>query len=102
MTYSDAPLSLTYQHSDGLSKSNIGTIEITVIATNSRPAQGYANLQTFEEQLVDIRMLGFDLENDSLTFFITELPKNGQLYRQVDGSFIDIPIITLNARFTMT
>lgn len=78
-----------FRANDGLDFSaNQATVTINVVAVNDRPVATDQTAQTNEDTEVAITLTGTDTENNALTFRITTLPTDGQLFQQ-DGTPIN-------------
>ena len=64
--------SFTYKANDGELDSNIASVTITVNPVNDAPVVQNQSASTNEDTVVDITLLGSDIENDTLTYSIVE------------------------------
>ena len=71
--------SFTYKVNDGEDDSNLVAVTITVDPVNDSPQTTDQTLSTPEDNSIDIVLAASDIDNDPLTFLITENPSNGIL-----------------------
>jgi len=69
----------TFQVTDGIADSNVGTVSVTVAPVNDVPTADPQTVITVEDGVVVITLTGSDLETDSgdLVFTITQAPAHG-------------------------
>ncbi|WOC39419.1 Ig-like domain-containing protein [Polaribacter sp. HL-MS24] len=88
--------SFTYTANDVTLDSEPATVTITVTAVNDSPVVSSAVASTNEDTAVDITLSGTDIEEDELTFAVTD-PSNGTVV--LDGAVVTY---TPNADFNST
>ena len=74
----------TYKANDGNVDSNVATVTITVNAVNDAPTTSDISISTNEDNAVSITLVGTDIENDNLAFFIEQQPSSGTV--TIDGN----------------
>jgi len=70
--------SFTYYADDGFA-GDIGTVSLTVNATNDAPVANAASVSGSEDASIDIAISGDDADSDLLSFTIVTAPSNGSL-----------------------
>ncbi len=73
----------TFWVNDGSEDSAVATISITVVAQNDTPVADLQTLTLNEDQSLNIGLSGSDIDNDTLTYRVTNNPVNGQLTGQL-------------------
>ena len=99
--------SFTYHVSDGLSDSNLATVNITVIAVDDAPVAADDTYTTDEDSGLTVAapaVLGNDSDGDgdSLTAVLDTAPGNGTLSLNADGSFSYTPDADFNGSDSFT
>ena len=84
LTYSPAPDfngpdSFTFKVNDGTSDSNIATVSITVNPVNDAPIAFNQTITVVEEELINITLVGTDVDGDLLTYVLVTTPGQGIL-----------------------
>ena len=74
--------SLTFKVSDAEQTSNIATVHIDIAPVNDAPRVSDNAISTYAETPVDIILSAVDIENDPVTYEITDGPYNGTLSGQ--------------------
>ena len=70
---------LTYVASDGKLSSDIGTVDVTVVAVNNPPVAIERSITTLEDTRVAIILKAIDIESETLTYSIISNPSHGVL-----------------------
>ncbi len=88
--------SFTFKASDGSADSNIATITITVNPVNDAPVASPVSYSTDEDQPLSVALPGLqvyvtDVDSALLTFAAVDLPLNGTLNLNPNGSFTYTP-----------
>ena len=71
--------SFTFKANDGTADSNIATVSITVTAVNDAPVAQGQNLTTAEDTVLDVVIVGTDVDGDSLSYRVVGQPTHGTL-----------------------
>lgn len=71
--------SFTFKANDGAIDSNVATVSINVVAQNDAPVAQNQTVTTNEDTATIVTLTGSDIENDALTFSITQQPAHGTL-----------------------
>ncbi|MGI6260130.1 MAG: Ig-like domain-containing protein, partial [Anaerolineaceae bacterium] len=69
--------SFTFKANDGTIDSNIATVSITVTPVNDDPVAQDLQVTTPEDTPIDITLIGTDVDGDTLTYEIVDVPLNG-------------------------
>jgi len=69
----------TFIVNDGDQDSSLATVTIDILPVNDTPVANTQNLTTPEDVPLQFTLTGSDIENDPLTFSITQNPSNGHL-----------------------
>jgi len=69
--------SFTFKANDGTVDSNTATVSITVTPVNDAPVASDQSTATPEDILVDVTLSATDVDGDSLTYSIVDIPSNG-------------------------
>ncbi|WP_168921806.1 tandem-95 repeat protein [Polaromonas vacuolata] len=90
--------SFTYKVNDGALDSGLATVSLTITAVNDVPVAADATASTNEDTAltIDLRNLGVDVEDATLTPVIVSAPVNGQLTLNPDGSYTYAPDADFN------
>ena len=72
---------------DGLAISEKAWITLTILEINDKPVVQYKQYQGLEDGTISSRIMGYDQENDPLTFDVTILPQKGTLQFLKSGEF---------------
>ena len=92
--------SFTYRAQDGESDSNVATATIAVSAVNDQPTAESQAVSTWQDEAVDITLVGSDVETpqSNLLFTVVSLPSSGLLMRDGTpveaGETFDTPVLT--------
>ncbi len=78
-------LTVPVKVNDGEADSNIFSVNITVTRVNKPPAAEAQTLTCSEDAEIAVTLTGADSDDDSLSYFISALPKNGSLYLMSGG-----------------
>lgn len=84
-------MSLTYQASDGLLTSNIGTLYIDITPVNDAPVAADVALTTDEDQPLSGQVTATDVDNASLTYSLVSGPTRGVVTLNPDGTYTYTP-----------
>ena len=71
--------SFTFVANDGTVDSGAATVFITVTPINDQPTATAQNLNTVEDNALNITLAGNDIDGDSLTFSVNSGPSNGSI-----------------------
>jgi len=72
---------------DGLAISEKSWITLTILAVNDKPVVQYKQYQGLEDGTISSRIMGYDQENDPLTFKVKMLPQKGTMQFLESGEF---------------
>jgi len=72
--------SFTFKVNDGVIDSNVSAVNISISAVNDPPVAEGISLILDEDATLDILLVGFDLDNDLLTYNLLTQPSNGSLF----------------------
>ena len=70
---------LEFKVSDGVSDSNVATVDLNVSAVNDLPVADNKSVVTAEDTSVDVNLSGSDIDGDVLTYTIKTYPQHGTL-----------------------
>jgi RHS repeat-associated protein len=73
------PDNFTFRVNDGQVDSNVALIELTVTARNDAPIADAQTVTTEEDQGTDVTLTAADVDEDGLTFRVTQAPAHGSL-----------------------
>ncbi|MBK8039286.1 MAG: tandem-95 repeat protein [Verrucomicrobiaceae bacterium] len=71
--------SFSFKVNDGTADSAVATVSITINPVNDVPVALASTVSTLEDTAVVVSLVGTDVEGDTLTYQITQLPQNGVL-----------------------
>ena len=77
---------LVFRVNDGITDSQLATVNLTVTPVNDAPITIAATLETVEDHSLEIKLQATDVDNDNLDYLLLTLPTNGQLSTIADGT----------------
>jgi len=69
----------TYVTNDGATNSMLATVSISIAAVNDNPSALNQTIDSEEDAVVDITLLGSDVDGDTISYSIVSQPSNGNL-----------------------
>ncbi|EXI79182.1 MAG: PQQ-dependent catabolism-associated beta-propeller protein [Candidatus Accumulibacter appositus] len=96
--------SFTYVARDAKLGSNVAQVRLVVAPRNSAPSAVDDRIETAEDTTVtfDVRDNDRDPENDALSVQVVDLPQQGNLVSNADGSFRYTPVLDFNGTDTFS
>ncbi|KPA17336.1 hypothetical protein MHK_002445 [Candidatus Magnetomorum sp. HK-1] len=94
----------TYQLSDGLQRSEIATVSVSITPINDSPILESQNVEIAQDQQAHITLMAEDADKDPLTYHILTIPDHGMA--SIDGAgvnykpatgFLGVDTLTVNA-----